>query len=63
MKLTFKGGKTNACLSLDTNKKTYTKWFGVGSGAIRLDTQKELKELEIDLIRNDYKEESYLWNK
>ncbi len=57
MKLTFKGGKTFACLSYDDTKKTYTKWNGIGSNAISLDTQKSLRELELELIKNGYIEE------
>ena len=60
MKLRFKGGKTSAMLQYDDEKKTYTKWNGIGSNAIRLETQKELKELELELIKNGYREEKYL---
>lgn len=57
MKLTFKGGKTSNVLEFNTETKTYLKFNGIGGGAIRLETQKELRELELDLIRNGYTEE------
>lgn len=57
MRLTFKGGKTFACLTFDTTKKTYTKWNGIGGNSIILDTQKELRDLELELIKNGYTEE------
>lgn len=57
MKLTFKGGKTNSCLSLDTDKKTYVKFNGMGSNSIALETQKALNDLELTLIKNGYVEE------
>lgn len=56
MKLTFKGGKTSSCLSLDTDKKTYIKFNGVGSNSIALETQKALNDLELTLIKNGYVE-------
>ncbi len=57
MKLVFKGGKTSACLGFDTETKTYKKWNGIGSFSISLATQRELRDLELELIRNGYKEE------
>ena len=57
MKLTFRGGKTSSCLSFDTEEKTYSKWQGVGSNLIYLDTLKSLRDLELELIKNGYKEE------
>ena len=60
MRLTFKGGSTSLLLSFDTEKKTYTKWNGIGSNAIRLSVQKELRELELRLIKNGFREEEEL---
>ncbi len=56
MKLTFKGGSTSACLSFDTDKKTYSKWNGIGSNSLRLFTASELKHLELELIKSGYRE-------
>jgi len=55
MRLSFKGGKTSQILTLDTSTKTYTCFSGVASDCIILDTLKELKQLEIKLIREGYK--------
>lgn len=55
MRLSFKGGKTSQILTLDTSTKTYTCFSGVASDCISLDTFKELKQLEIKLIREGYK--------
>lgn len=57
MRLAFRGGKTFACLSFDTTKKTYKKWCGTSNRIITLDTQKSLRDLELELIKNGYKEE------
>ena len=60
MKLTFKGGKTSSCLSFDTTTKKYIKFNGLGASGFVLSTQIELRELELELVKNGYSEESYL---
>ena len=55
MTLTFKGGKTSACLSIDLSKKTYSIFNGLGNNEVCLATQKDLHELEINLIKGGFK--------
>ena len=57
MKLRFKGGKTSSCLVFDTESKTYIRFNGTGSGMLHLDTAMALRDLELELIKNGYKEE------
>ena len=54
MTLTFKGGKTSACLSIDLSKKTYSIFNGLGNNEVCLATQKDLRELEINLIKGGF---------
>lgn len=54
MKLTFRGGKTANYLIMDTLSKTYQTSDKVCDFAIDIVTQKGLRDLEIELIRNGY---------
>ena len=58
MIINFKGGKTNTCLSLNLEKKTYTIFNGVGSNLLTLMTQNDLRKLEVLLIQGGFKNES-----
>ena len=54
MRLIFKSATSNDCLSFDTKTQRYTLFYGIGSNAIYVKTNKELKALEIELIRGGY---------
>lgn len=56
MIISFMGGKTSQAMTIDTNKKTYSRFSGIASGSIRLETAKELDKLEIKLITEGYKQ-------
>lgn len=55
MTISFKGGKTSQVMTINTTKKTYSRYCGIASGVIVLDTAKELDKLEITLINGGYK--------
>ena len=56
MRLTFKSRTSSSCLTLDTDKKEYQLFSGIGSNQIVVDTNKELNKLEKDLIIAGYRE-------